>query len=120
MEVESQLMNFLTFGPVIINNGFSLDSKPCPNWCGNLKVVQPGSSSCFICLFPCVRVFIGSAHFCLEPSLHLYLDTFLHCPSFHLAISCTLSSVSFSRPSLMRIEITVSSGPSLLNRVAPV
>lgn len=40
MEVESKLVNFLAFGAVIVNNNFILDLNTCPNWYGNLKVIQ--------------------------------------------------------------------------------
>lgn len=122
MEAESQLMNFLTLGPVIVNNSFILDSNSCLNWYGNLRVIHPGSSCCIICLF---RVFIGSAHSCLEPAFHLHLNTLLHCLAFHSELTrfpllFAVSSVSFSLPSLMRTEIMVSSGPSLLNPRSPI
>lgn len=130
VEIGSQLINFLTSGAVIIKKGFILDSNLCPHLSGTLQVIQPGSSGSFICLLPRVHLFIGLAHSCLEPPLHLYnripfssvppsIQSSLCSPSDSV-VSCMLSSVSFSLPSLMRREITGSSGPSFPSPVTAV
>ena len=97
MEAESQSMNCLTFGPVIISDHFILGSDPCLNWHGELSY-SAGSPCSAIGLFPCVHciglLLLFFVPACLPPLPSLPLRA----PSVPIAICCIFFSKLFSSP----------------------
>lgn len=117
MEAESQSMNCLTFGPIIISDNFILDSGSCLNWHGELSFQQAVHAASSVSR----PVLTGLACSCFS----LYLDASLHCPPFHSelpqfpSLFVVSSLVSFSVSPLRR-ETVLSSGPSLPNSGTPI
>ena len=97
MEAESQLMNCLTFGPIIISDNFILDSDSCLNWHGELSY-SAGSFCSVISLFHCVH-WIGLLLLFVVPGCLPPLPSLpLRAPSVPIAICCIFFSKLFSSP----------------------
>ena len=95
MEAESQLMNCLTFGPVILSDNLILHSNSCLNWHGDLRVVQQAVPA-VSCLFPCVH-WIGLLLFFIVPGCLAPLPALpLRAPSVPFPICCILVGKLFS------------------------
>lgn len=95
MEAESQLMNCLTFGPIIVSDNFILDSNSCLNWHGDLRVIQQAVPA-VSCLFPCVH-WIGLLLLFIVPGCLAPLPSLpLRAPSVPFSICCVFVSKLFS------------------------
>ena len=95
MEAESQLMNCLTFGPIIISDNFILDSNSCLNWHKDRRVIQQAVPA-VSCLFPCVH-WIGLLLLFIVPGCLAPLPSLpLRAPSVPFSICCIFVSKLFS------------------------
>ena len=95
MEAESQLMNCLTVGPIIISDNFILDSNSCLNWHKDRRVIQQAVPA-VSCLFPCVH-WIGLLLLFIVPGCLAPLPSLpLRAPSVPFSICCIFVSKLFS------------------------
>ena len=95
MEADSQLMNCLTFGPIIISDNFILDSNSCLNWHKDRRVIQQAVPA-VSCLFPCVH-WIGLLLLFIVPGCLAPLPSLpLRAPSVPFSICCIFVSKLFS------------------------
>ena len=95
MEAESQLMNCLTFGPIIISDNFILDSNSCLNWHKDRRVIQQAVPA-VSCVFPCVH-WIGLLLLFIVPGCLAPLPSLpLRAPSVPFSICCIFVSKLFS------------------------